>query len=65
MTPQATLVTAINGIPYGYFYDIESPWRGRPMQSVDPGGALWRMLPPRQVLGAVVYPAAEVVSLGS
>jgi 2-dehydropantoate 2-reductase len=64
MTPQTTLVTAINGIPYWYFYGIESPWRDQPVESIDPGGALWRMLPPRQVLGAVVYPAAEVVEPG-
>ncbi len=64
MTPQTTLVTATNGIPYWYFYGIDSPWRDRPVESVDPGGALWRMLPPRQVLGAVVYPAAEVVEPG-
>jgi 2-dehydropantoate 2-reductase len=64
MTPQTTLVTAINGIPYWYFYSIESPFSDRPVESVDPGGALWRWLPPRQVLGAVVYPAAEVVEPG-
>jgi 2-dehydropantoate 2-reductase len=64
MTPQTTLVTAINGIPYWYFYGIDSPWRDRPIESVDPGGALWRMLSPRQVLGAVVYPSGEVVEPG-
>jgi 2-dehydropantoate 2-reductase len=64
MTPQTTLVTTINGVPYWYFYGIDSPWRDRPVESVDPGGALLRALPPRQVLGAVVYPAAEVVAPG-
>jgi 2-dehydropantoate 2-reductase len=64
MGPETTLVTAINGIPYWYFYKIDSPWRGRPVESVDPGGALWRVLPPHHVLHAIVYPAAKVVEPG-
>ncbi len=34
------------------------------MESVDPGGRLWDILPPSQVIGCVVYPAAEVVEPG-
>ena len=58
------LVTGINGVPYWYFYGLESPWRNWPVESVDPGGKLWDILPPRQVIGCVVYPAAEVVEPG-
>ena len=64
MTDDTMLVTAVNGIPYWYFYGLEGPWRDRRVESVDPGGRLWEILPPRQVVGAVVYPAAEVVSPG-
>ena len=64
MTGDTTLVTAVNGIPYWYFYGLEGPWRDRRVESVDPGGKLWDVLPPRQVVGSVVYPAAEVVSPG-
>jgi 2-dehydropantoate 2-reductase len=64
MGPESTLVTAVNGVPYWYFYGLDSPWRDRPVESVDPGGALWETLHPRQVLGSVVYPAAEVVAPG-
>jgi len=64
MGPETTLVTGINGIPYWYFYGIESPWRDRPVESVDPGGALWQHLHPSRVLHAIVYPAAEVTSPG-
>ena len=64
MGPASTLVTGINGVPYWYFYGLESPHRDRPVQSVDPGGALWTLLPPRQALGCVVYPAAEVAQPG-
>jgi 2-dehydropantoate 2-reductase len=64
MTDDTTLVTAVNGIPFWYFYGLEGPWRDRRVDSVDPGGRLWDILPPRHVVGAVVYPAAEVVSPG-
>ena len=64
MTLDSTLVTAINGIPYWYFYGLEGPWRDRVVESVDRGGVLWKALPPRQALGCVVYPAAEIVAPG-
>jgi len=64
MTPDSTLVTGVNGIPYWYFYGLEGPWRDRRVESVDPGGVLWDTLPPGQVLGSIVYPAAEVTEPG-
>ena len=64
MGPQTALVTAINGIPYWYFYGLEGPWRDRNIECLDPGGTLWPLLPPRQVIGCVVYPAAEVIEPG-
>ncbi len=64
MGPDSTLVTGINGIPYWYFYGVDSPWRDRPIESVDPGGALWQTLHPSRVLHAIVYPAAEVTAPG-
>jgi 2-dehydropantoate 2-reductase len=64
MGPDTALVTGINGIPYWYFYGVEGPWRDRVVESVDPGGTLWQLLPPRQTIGAIVYPAAEVIEPG-
>ncbi|HVZ08855.1 2-dehydropantoate 2-reductase [Rhodopila sp.] len=64
MGPDSALVTGINGIPYWYFYGLDSPYRDRVVQSVDPGGRLWQVLPPRQAIGCVVYPAAEVTEPG-
>jgi 2-dehydropantoate 2-reductase len=64
MGPDSALVTGINGVPYWYFYGQESAWRDRRIESVDPGGKLWDILPPSQVIGSVVYPAAEVVQPG-
>ena len=64
MTPETTLVTGINGVPYWYFFRLPGPFEDRRVESVDPGGRLWEVLPPGQALGCVVYPAAEVVAPG-
>ncbi len=64
MGPASTLVTGINGVPYWYFYGLDSPFRDRRVDSVDPGGKLWDILPPSQAIGCVVYPAAEVTAHG-
>src|SRR5579883_1088414 len=64
MGPGTALVTGINGLPYWYFYGLEGPWRDHVIESVDPGGRLWTLLPPRQVIGCIVYPAAEVIEPG-
>lgn len=64
MGPETALVTGINGVPYWYFYGLDGPWRDRRVESVDPGGKLWEILPPSQTIGSVVYPAAEVTEPG-
>jgi 2-dehydropantoate 2-reductase len=64
MGPETSLVTGINGLPYWYFYGLEGPWRDRVVESVDPGGRLWQLLPPSRVIGCIVYPAAEVIEPG-
>src|SRR6202789_197567 len=64
MGPETALVTGINGVPYWYFYGLDGPWRDRVVESVDPGGKLWQLLPPRKTIGAIVYPAAEVIEPG-
>ena len=64
MGQQSAVVTGVNGVPYWYFYGLDGPFRDRVVESVDPGGALWGVLPPSQAIGCVVYPAAEVVAPG-
>jgi 2-dehydropantoate 2-reductase len=34
------------------------------VESVDPGGVLWDILPPSKAIGCIVYPAAEVTQPG-
>ncbi len=62
--PNTTIVTAINGIPWWYTYKLGGDFEGRRIDSVDPGGALSAAFPPAQVLGSIVYPAAEIAEPG-
>ncbi len=62
--PDTCVVTAQNGIPWWYFYAHGGPQDGRRLESVDPGGRLWDLIPPERCLGCVVYPAAQIESPG-
>jgi 2-dehydropantoate 2-reductase len=62
--PDTVVVTMQNGIPFWYFHRHGGDYEGRAVLSVDPGGQLAQHIPPRRILGCVVYPAAELVSPG-
>ena len=62
--PETAVVTAVNGIPWWYFYRLEGPRRNHRLQSVDPGGKIWDRIGPERVIGCVIYPAAEVTEPG-
>ena len=59
-----TVVSAVNGIPWWYFHGLDSPFGERHVESVDPGGGIWRGIGPDRAIGCVVYPSAEVVEPG-
>ncbi|ALS62781.1 2-dehydropantoate 2-reductase [Pandoraea norimbergensis] len=62
--PDTAVVTAVNGIPYWYFYKHGGALEGSTLESIDPGGRQWRQLGPERAIGCVVYPATEVVAPG-
>ena len=62
--PDTAVVSAVNGIPWWYFYKLPGPHEDRRVASVDPGGSLWETLHPRRAIGCIVYPAAEVSAPG-
>ena len=55
--PKTLVLSAMNGVPW-WFVDGDWALGGGPLQSVDPGGAIARSIPFRQVLGAVVHASA-------
>lgn len=63
--PDTTVVTAMNGVPWWYFYRHPAPWTDRRVPAVDPGDTQWRRIGPERVLGCVVYIAASVPEPGT
>jgi 2-dehydropantoate 2-reductase len=62
--PDTAVVTAMNGIPFWYFYGLDTPYGEARIEAVDPGGVIWDGLGPERVIGCVVYTAAEVIEPG-
>jgi 2-dehydropantoate 2-reductase len=58
------VVPAINGLPWWYFYKEGGKLDGRPVDSLDPAGAMLSALDPGHIVGCVVHAAAEVKEPG-
>lgn len=64
LAAETPVLTAQNGIPWWYFRKHGGPYEGRRLESVDPGGVIEDHLDVERVLGAIVYPAAEIEAPG-
>jgi 2-dehydropantoate 2-reductase len=62
--PNTSVLTAMNGIPWWYFYGTGGRFEGHHLQSVDPGGRQWNAIGPQRAIGCVVEPACEVIAPG-
>ncbi|MGA8259220.1 MAG: 2-dehydropantoate 2-reductase [Arenicellales bacterium] len=62
--PGTAVVTAMNGMPWWYFYKLEGPFENTILHSIDPGGVQWEGIGPERAIGCVVYPAAELAAPG-
>ena len=62
--PETAIVTAVNGLPYWYFYRHGGAFENRTIETVDPGALQWNRLGPQRGIGCIVYPATEVVAPG-
>src|SRR5258707_12954420 len=62
--PRTRIVTAVNGIPYWYFYKHGGRYEGSTLESIDPGGRQWRELTPECDIGCIVFPAPEIEAPG-
>jgi 2-dehydropantoate 2-reductase len=58
--PDTTVIPAINGLPWWYFYKEGGNLDGRPIDCLDPEGRMLSALDPKHILGCVVHGAAEV-----
>ena len=64
LTPDSVIVPVQNGVPWWYFYKEGGVLDGTRLTTIDPDGALWAALDPRQVVGAVTYAGATVPEPG-
>ena len=62
--PDTSVLTAMNGIPWWYFYKTGGRFEGRHLNSVDPDGRQWNSIGPQRAIGCVVEPACEVIAPG-
>jgi 2-dehydropantoate 2-reductase len=62
--PRTAVLTAMNGIPWWYFYKEHGPLDGHHLESVDPSATQWNAIGPERAIGCVVDPACEVVAPG-
>jgi 2-dehydropantoate 2-reductase len=64
LAAQTAVVTAMNGIPWWYFYNSRGAFEGYHLESVDHGARQWNAIGPERAIDCVVDPACEVVSPG-
>ena len=64
LAPGGAVVTAVNGIPWWYFYGLEGPHKNQRLRSVDPDDQQWQQLQPQRAIGCVVYPACDLLEPG-
>ena len=62
--PHTAVVTAMNGIPWWYFFRSGGRFDGFHPESVDQGGRQWHAIGPERAIGCVIDPACEVVAPG-
>jgi 2-dehydropantoate 2-reductase len=64
LAEETPVVTAINGLPWWYFYGEGGPDGDGRIQCLDPEDAMRRALAPSHIVGCVVHAAAEVSAPG-
>ncbi len=62
--PDTVVVPAQNGIPWWYYYALPGDWGKKHLDTVDPGGHVWKGLGPEHVVGCVVGIGASVPEPG-
>ena len=62
--PETAVVTAMNGIPWWYFYGLEGPYRDARLPLLDPEEAQWRLIGPERVIGCVAWQSSAVTAPG-
>ena len=59
-----TVITAYNGIPWWYFFNIGGQFNNYRFKCIDPNNIQWKLITPERIIGCVVYPATEIIQPG-
>ena len=59
-----SVITAYNGIPWWYFFNIGGQFNNYRFKCIDPGNIQWKLITPERIIGCVVYPATEIIQPG-
>jgi len=62
--PDTTVATAMNGMPWWYFYKLPGAHEDYQIKAVDPGGKQWNGIGPERAIGCITYVASEVIAPG-
>ena len=62
--PDTTVATAMNGMPWWYFYKLKGPHENYQIKSVDPQGTQRNGIGPERAIGCITYVASEVIEPG-
>ena len=62
--PNTVIVTLQNGIPWWYFQNFVGEYANRVVETVDPGGLLFKSIDPDHLVGCIAYPAATISKPG-
>lgn len=62
--PDTPVVTAMNGVPWWYFYRLPGPYQDRRLDRLDPGGRQWREIGPQRTIGCVLWQSCALVAPG-
>ena len=62
--PETAVLTAMNGIPWWYFYKSGGRFENRRVAAVDSDGRQWDAIHPERAIGCVIEPACEVIEPG-
>jgi len=59
-----SVITAYNGIPWWYFFNIDGRFNNYHIKCIDPDSIQWKLITPERIIGCVVYPATEIIRPG-
>lgn len=62
--PETTVATAMNGVPWWYFYRLPGKWEDHRIKSVDPEDKQWNGIGPERAIACITYVASEVIEPG-